>query len=116
MEAMETMVSTSVTVRKKRIIRPHFLEQIEGAGAPRRVALEDDQLWMGRADDVDIRIRHAKSSRKHAWLQRKAGEYMMTDNDSRNGFFLNGLKVHSAVLREGDIIQVTDCVFVYHER
>lgn len=40
----------------------------------------------------------------------------MTDNDSRNGFFLNGLKVHSAVLRERDIIQVTDCVFVYHER
>jgi hypothetical protein len=26
MEAMETMVSTSVTVRKRRIVRLHFLE------------------------------------------------------------------------------------------
>jgi hypothetical protein len=116
MEAMETMVSTSVTVRKRRIVRLHFLEQLEGVGAPRRVALEEDELWIGRSDDVDIRIHHAKSSRKHARLSLKAGEYIMTDNDSRIGFFLNGLKVHSAVLRERDIIQVTDCVFVYHER
>lgn len=40
----------------------------------------------------------------------------MRDNDSRNGFYLNGLRVYSAMLREGDVIQVTDCVFVYHER
>jgi pSer/pThr/pTyr-binding forkhead associated (FHA) protein len=37
------------------------------------------------------------------------------DNDSRNGVFLNGVKVHSAVLRDGDVIQVADSVFVYHE-
>jgi hypothetical protein len=29
--------------------------------------------------------------------------------------FLNGIKTHSAVLREGDTIQMGDVVFVFHE-
>ena len=29
--------------------------------------------------------------------------------------FLNGVKVHSAILRDGDVIQLADNVFVYHE-
>ena len=40
---------------------------------------------------------------------------MLVDNDSDNGVILNGAKIHSAVLRDGDVIQVADNVFVYHE-
>ena len=71
---------------------------------------------IGRADDADVRIRHPKASRHHASMFRKNGEYKIEDNGSRNGFYLNGLRVNSAVLREGDVVQITDCVFVYHER
>ena len=37
------------------------------------------------------------------------------DNDSHNGIFLNGVKIHSAVLRDGDVIQAADSTFVYYE-
>ena len=40
---------------------------------------------------------------------------MLFDNDSHNGVFLNGVKVYSAVLRDGDVIQVADSIFVYSE-
>ena len=116
MEALETMVSGVTTVRKERVIRPHWLEQEEGEGAPRRIKLDEPFLVVGRSEDAHIRIKHPKASRHHASVMRKNGEYVMQDNDSRNGFYLNGLKVYSAVLREGDVIQITDCVFVYHER
>ena len=116
LEAMETMVSDQPQVRKQRVIRPHFLEQVEGVGAPRQIILDAESLVLGRADDADIRIDHPKASRQHALITRRGGEYTIRDNDSRNGFYLNGLKVHSAVLREGDAIQLTDCVFIYHER
>jgi pSer/pThr/pTyr-binding forkhead associated (FHA) protein len=116
LEALETMVSSQTTVRQQRVIRPHFLEQEEGIGAPRQFILDAESLVLGRVDDADICIEHPKASRRHAIISRRSGEYTIRDNESRNGIYLNGLKVHSAVLRDGDIIQVTDCVFVYHER
>lgn len=116
LESLETMVSGQTLVRQQRVIRPHFLEQEEGVGSPRQITLDGETLVMGRADDADIRIDHPKASRRHAMITRRSGEYKITDNGSRNGFYLNGLKVHSAVLRDGDVVQLTDCVFVYHER
>ena len=116
LESLETMVSGQPKVRQQRVIRPHFLEQEEGVGSPRQIILDAETLVLGRADDADIRIDHPKASRKHALISRQGGEYLVRDNDSRNGFYLNGLRVHSAVLRDGDVIQLTDCVFVYHER
>ena len=46
---------------------------------------------------------------------RRGPTCVLQDNDSHNGVYLNGVKVYSAVLREGDVIQVADSVFVYHE-
>jgi len=116
MEAIETLISGAPTVRKQRVVRPHWLEQEEGVGAPQKIKLDQGRLVLGRADDADIKIRHPKASRHHAVLLRKNGEYQLRDNGSRNGIYLNGLRVHSAILREGDVVQITDCVFLYHER
>ena len=38
-----------------------------------------------------------------------------SENDSDHGVLLNGVQVHAAVLRDGDVIQVADSVFVYRE-
>jgi len=35
------------------------------------------------------------------------------DLESRNGSWLNNLRVHSATLREGDIVQIGDAIFVF---
>jgi len=48
-------------------------------------------------------------------LTRSGPEYTCEDCDSTNGIYLNGVRVQSAVLREGDQIQISDVVFIYHD-
>ncbi len=101
--------------QKQRLVRQHWLEQVEGAGAPATYFLTTERVVLGRSESADIQINSAKASRQHALLERSGVDYILRDNDSRNGVYLNGLRIHSAVLREADTVQVTDCVFIYHE-
>jgi pSer/pThr/pTyr-binding forkhead associated (FHA) protein len=48
-------------------------------------------------------------------LRVRGTDCVIFDNDSHNGVFLNGVKVHSAVLRDGDAILVGDNEFIYGE-
>ena len=41
---------------------------------------------------------------------------MFVDQNSANGVYLNGTKTHSAVLRDGDQLQLADVVLIYRER
>ncbi len=92
------------------------LEQIHGPGAPAVYSLESETVVVGRALDADIRVNSLQVSRKHMSLTLVAGEHRCEDLESRNGVYLNGIRMHSAILRQGDNIQVGDVVFIYHER
>jgi len=96
-------------------LRPHFLEQIEGEGTPARIELAKDELVVGRGSEADIRVSSDKVSRKHALIRRRNQEYSVYDLDSLHGVFLNGIRVHSAVLRDADVVQIADAVFIYRE-
>ncbi|MEW6306594.1 MAG: FHA domain-containing protein [Verrucomicrobiota bacterium] len=110
-----TIPTNIVAARRDRDVRPHFLEQAEGEGAPQKFTLDRPQLIIGRAEDADVRVQSQRASRQHAILSRRGVDYVLRDNDSRNGVFLNGVQVYSAILRDGDILQVADSVFIYHE-
>ena len=43
------------------------------------------------------------------------GEIQARDLDSRNGVYLNGLRIHAVILRNGDVLQCGDVVFEYKE-
>jgi PAS domain S-box-containing protein len=96
-------------------------EQIGGAGRPallwigssrpahlgRSMRIEKDEVVIGRATDADLHVDDPGASRRHARITRGAdGEYVLTDLGSRNGTYVNGLKVRSTPLREGDKIQL----------
>ena len=104
-----------VVARKERDLRLHFLQQTEGEGAPHRITLEKPKLVIGRSEAADIRLASERASRQHAILSRRQEDYVIQDNDSRNGVFLNGVKVYSAILRDGDVLQVANSVFTYYE-
>ena len=91
------------------------LEQIRGPGAPRDFVLELEEVLVGRSLQANISIDGGGVSRQHLVLRRSDAEYTCTDQNSANGMYLNGIKTHSAVLREGDTIQMGDVVFVFHE-
>jgi hypothetical protein len=112
----EATIATSVSVvRREREARGHSLEQVLGDGAPKTFDLELAQLVIGRAENAEIKLPSQRASRQHAVLDLRGTDYVICDNDSHNGIFLNGVKIHSATLRDGDMIQIADCVFVYRE-
>lgn len=62
---------------------------------------------VGRGADCEIRLDHDGVSREHCRLERNArGQIKITDLDSTNGTSVNGEKVDTAVLRDGDRIGI----------
>jgi pSer/pThr/pTyr-binding forkhead associated (FHA) protein len=116
MKEINATITANVRVlRRERGPRRHSLEQIEGDGSSAQVALDLEETVIGRGTDTHIRLSSKRASRQHAILRIRGTDCLLLDNDSNNGVFLNGVKIHSAILREGDVIQVADSVFVYHE-
>lgn len=103
------------TLRRERVTRRRFLEQIEGEGPCAQIPLDKEEIVIGRATDAHVRLASKKASRHHAFFRARGADFVMIDNDSHNGVLLNGVAVHSAVLRDGDVIHVADSVFVYRE-
>lgn len=101
------------SVRQRKM--PFLLQQIKGPGAPRDYVLDLDDIVVGRSTGAHIAIDSQLISRRHMRLTRSGAEFTCSDLDSANGVYLNGVKAHSAVLREGDTLQVGDVVFVYRE-
>jgi pSer/pThr/pTyr-binding forkhead associated (FHA) protein len=95
--------------------RPHVLQQIRGPGSPAILELAGDSLVVGRSPEAEIHIPSPSLSRTHMRLERYQGTYRVLDLDSSNGVYLNEIRVHSAVLRDGDTLQLGNSVFIYHE-
>lgn len=110
-----TITATLRILRRERDRRRHSLAEFDDDGTKRLIALERDETIIGRASDAHIHLASKRASRHHAFLRVRGTDCIISDNDSHNGVILNGVKVHSAVLRDGDVIQVADSIFVYRE-
>jgi pSer/pThr/pTyr-binding forkhead associated (FHA) protein len=96
-------------------VTPHKLVQARGPGTPKTLPLGDHEVVLGRSPEADYQIPSPHLSRRHASVRGVGPEYHLKDLESRNGVFLNGVKISSAVLRDGDTIQLGDVVFIYHK-
>jgi len=99
----------------ERTSRPATLDQIKGPGSPRHFRLDGGPLSIGRGSDASICVVSMELSLLHASLTRSDSEWSVADLGSRNGLFLNGVRVHSATLRDGDAVQLGDAIFVFSE-
>ena len=107
-------ISTHSIYSTHPITRRDILSLIEGPGAPKKYMLSIDTV-IGRSPEANIQIRSNMVSRKHISLKRENSELICTDLMSHNGLFLNGIKIHSATLRDGDTIQIGDVIFLYNQ-
>lgn len=95
--------------------RPSVLQQVRGPLAPQVFELDKDTMVVGRADDAEISVPSTALSRRHMRIERHVGGHRIFDLDSANGIYLNEVRIHSAVLRDGDALQLGNAVFIYHE-
>lgn len=76
--------------------------------------LKDGSTSIGRARENDIIILDSSLSRQHARLDTKEQQFTIVDLESRNGTYVNGVKVETCVLKHGDLIQCGDVVLAFY--
>jgi ABC-type multidrug transport system ATPase subunit len=83
---------------------------LPGSGTP---AKPPGSATIGRANDNDIVIQDVLASRHHAFLLQSPLGTEIRDAHSVNGTFVNGVRVGSAVLNEGDVITIGNVDLVF---
>ncbi|HEX2677874.1 MAG TPA: sigma 54-interacting transcriptional regulator [Polyangiales bacterium] len=84
----------------------------------KRLVLGDDLLLLGREIDASgVCVDDPRMSRVHArfTLDGRAGLFRIGDSHSRNGTFVNGERVETQLLSDGDVIRSGDTLLVYSE-
>ena len=77
-----------------------------GGRAGEHFVPEGELTTIGRSPDCDIFLDDVTVSRKHAALVRKNGDLFIEDQGSLNGTFLNRKRIESALLENGDELQI----------
>lgn len=80
-----------------------------GAGAE----IPPNALTVGRATDNDIVITDVLASRHHATLAPTRLGTEIKDNDSINGTYVNGTRIGSAILTDGDVVTIGNVDLVF---
>ena len=72
-------------------------------------------VTIGRAPDNDLVLPGLTVSRQHARVETKDGGAWLTDAESANGTYVNGIATHAAPLTPGDIFRIGPYKLVYRD-
>jgi pSer/pThr/pTyr-binding forkhead associated (FHA) protein len=67
----------------------------------------------GRHLDNDVVLQNESISRSHAEIRNEDGKYILTDNQSTSGTFVNGRRVARCVLNSGDLISLANIQIMF---
>jgi adenylate cyclase len=75
-------------------------------GEQKTFAVTSKGLQIGRSADNDVVLNDPRVSRRHAAVQLRGRAVWIADIESRNGIFVNRLRVREEQLGDGDIVQI----------
>lgn len=78
-----------------------------------RIALDTDEVSIGRHPESDIFLDDVTVSRRHALVRRVDTDYHVSDAGSLNGTYVNQSRVETTVLADGDEVQIGKFKLVY---
>ena len=100
-------------MRRRRV---SYLE-VNAAGRPRlNYKLGDVKAVIGRTEENQIVLPFTNVSRHHAFVVKRGEDFILEDNGSTNGSYVNGVKVARCALRPNDLIQIGESRIYYTER
>lgn len=76
-----------------------------GPDSEGKVALLD-HMSIGRLASRDLVLKHREVSKHHASIIRRTGSWVLRDENSSNGTFVNGKRVFEYRLKDGDKVQI----------
>jgi pSer/pThr/pTyr-binding forkhead associated (FHA) protein len=88
--------------------RPASLTVLKGPQVGVRIVLSEGakSMTVGRSPKCEVFLNDMTVSRRHAIIDRTEAGYRISDLNSFNGIWINNENVSSALLRDGDIIQI----------
>ena len=87
----------------------------EADGRPQVFNLSGDQATIGRATDNDIVLDDFSVSRRHAYLRREKGAWILRDNHSTNGVRINDRPVPECPVGNGDQVTIGTFRLLFRE-
>ena len=85
---------------------PALVVRSGGGRAGEHFVPNDQRTTIGRSPDCDIFLDDVTVSRTHAVLLRQNGGFLIEDQGSLNGTFVNRRRIDSASLADGDEVQI----------
>ena len=79
----------------------------EGLSIPRTV-IETSPFLIGRDASATLQVRSSRVSREHCAITREGAAYRVQDLGSTNGTHLNGRRIETALLNDGDLLTLAD--------
>jgi diguanylate cyclase (GGDEF)-like protein len=107
--ALESTVLTQLAPARAITAEPArraCLVVIFGAEIGRRIALEGRDVVIGRAASNDLQLDNDSVSRTHAIISRTSHGFVLRDQGSTNGSFINDQPVRERALKDGDQIRI----------
>lgn len=100
------------------ILKEAWLRVEAGFRPGRELILTKSEITLGRAESCDVGLFGGQGVEKvHAKITRQGGRYLLSDAGTPGGTLLNGSRVtEPAPLRDGDRIQMGNCVLTFGER
>ncbi len=87
----------------------------EADGRPQAFSLTSEQATIGRAADNDIVLNDFSVSRRHAYLRRENGVWVLRDNQSTNGVRVNDRPVPECSVADGDQVTIGTFQLLFRE-
>jgi len=96
----------------------HLILRSESGAVLQEYPLEKAEISIGRAPNSDILLSKDKlTSRNHATIRYENGQYILRDNHSANGTFVNGQQLEEMsprVLQDGDHVGIGEHELIFH--
>jgi hypothetical protein len=89
-----------------RVEGPALVVRSGGGRAGETFTPQGDRTTIGRSPDCPVFLDDVTVSRKHAVVVERDGHWLIEDQGSLNGTFVNRKRVESAELSDGDEIQI----------
>lgn len=88
--------------------------KVKGRGDDALISLEKSDVVFGKADDCDVKIKGLFASRRHAILSHLENGFQLTNLAVFSPTRVNGAKIESAFLCDGDDISMGRSNFTFH--